>query len=69
MGCSGGNVSWAYKFLESTNAVFESKYGYTSGHGTTGTCDTVKEADGCGSVVRYANVAKNNSAQLVAAVG
>jgi len=69
MGCNGGNVSWAYKYLKSKPLGFEKDYPYTSGTGTTGTCNKAAEADGCATVVSYQTVKKNTSTQLVAAVG
>jgi len=42
-GCSGGLMDNAFKWVEANGIAAESAYAYTSGGGTTGTCDTVKE--------------------------
>jgi len=42
-GCNGGNMGYAFVWLESHKQNTEANYPYTSGRGVTGSCNTSKE--------------------------
>jgi len=52
MGCNGGNVSWANKYLKSNALTTEKAYPYSSGTGQTGSCNSSKARSGCINVVK-----------------
>jgi len=41
-GCNGGSMALAFMYLKKTSLNTEASYGYTSGGGDRGTCDTTK---------------------------
>lgn len=59
MGCNGGNVSYAFTYLQTTSLNTEANYPYTSGFGRTGSCN--KSLEGGNVKVRdYYNVNSND---------
>ena len=68
-GCQGGLMDNAFEWMESGNKLTtETAYPYTSGSGTTGTCDSAKEAAGTVSITSHKDVPAGDEDALKSAV-
>jgi len=67
-GCQGGLMDNAFEWIEQNGVAAESAYPYTSGTGTTGTCDASKKAKPAVTVTGFKNVPQGDESALKSAV-
>jgi hypothetical protein len=66
MGCNGGNVNWAFKYIIANKGITtEANYPYTA---KDGTCNKTKAAQIAATISSYKDVAHNNPTALQTAV-
>jgi len=67
-GCQGGLMDNAFAWIEKNGIAAEEAYPYTSGEGTTGTCDTTKSAKPVVTISSFRDVPKEDEDALKSAV-
>jgi len=67
-GCQGGLMDNAFQWVESNGIAAEGAYPYTSGGGTTGTCNTQKKSQPVVTITGYNDVPAKDEDALKAAV-
>jgi len=65
MGCNGGLMDNAFKYIEQAPLALEADYPYTA---RTGTCNTAAESKGVGKVASFVDVTPGSADQLKAAL-
>merc|ERR1712110_605390 len=67
-GCKGGLMGNAFEFVKSHGIASENAYPYTSGGGTTGSCNSAKEGQPVVSITGYTDVPSRDEDALKSAV-
>jgi len=67
-GCNGGLMDNAFRWIEQNGIALESTYPYTSGSGTTGTCDAQKKAQAAVTISSFRDVPTGDEDALKSAV-
>merc|ERR1712125_231382 len=67
-GCKGGLMDNAFEFVKSHGIASENAYPYTSGGGTTGSCNSAKEGQPVVSITGYTDVPSRDEDALKSAV-
>lgn len=67
-GCKGGLMDNAFEWIEKNGITTEDDYPYTSGTGTTGSCDTTKSAMKAATITSFKDVPKGDEDALLSAV-
>jgi hypothetical protein len=67
-GCNGGLMDNAFEWIETNGLALESDYPYTSGSGTTGTCDNAKKAKSAVTITSFKDVPTGDEDALKSAV-
>jgi C1A family cysteine protease len=67
-GCNGGLMDNAFEWIETNGLALESDYPYTSGSGTTGSCDSAKSAKKAVTISSFKDVPTGDEDALKSAV-
>ena len=67
-GCNGGLMDNAFEWIEKNGIAAEAAYPYTSGTGTTGTCDKAKSAQKVVTISSFRDVPQGDEDALKSAV-